>query len=107
MNSLPVPANRPFEPGRASGLVTALTPARKTPDPTSESGQTPRIPATPALDGGEREVLMERYAESLGPGSQQLVRGQNAQRAISAYNEVASGNERDELKTMLGINEYA
>ncbi len=50
---------------------------------------------------------MERYAESLGPGSQQLVRGQNAQRAISAYNEVASGNERDELKTMLGINEYA
>ena len=107
MNPLPVPVNRPFDPGRASGLVSEVTRARKTQDATSENVPAAQTPTKPALDIAEREVLMGRYNENPGYANPQLFRGQNAQRAVSAYNEVAFRNERDELKNMLGISEYA
>jgi hypothetical protein len=66
-----------------------------------------RSPAKPTLDLAEREVLIGRYNENPGYANQQLFLGQNAQRAVSAYNEVAFRDERDELKNMLGISEFA
>jgi len=107
VNPLPLPVNRPFDPGRASGLVSEVTPARKTQDATSQNGPAGRSPAKQALDVTEREMLMGRYQENPGYANQQLFSGHNAQRAVSAYNEVAFRDERDQLKTMLGISEYA
>lgn len=107
MNLLPVPSERPVDLGRASELVSAVTPARKSRDAVSERQQAERSQSNRVVDTAERESLMAGYAQARGKQDLQQAYGQNAQRALAVYNDVSSQGERDALANMLGISEYA
>lgn len=105
MNILSSQPDRPLQIGRASELIAAVQPVPRSPQAESEQQRAAREPAPQVLDLVQREALMEHYADS-APAFASAA-GQRAQRALSAYNQVEQGGQREQLAQMLGIDEYA
>lgn len=106
VNILPLLPDPYYAPGRANDTVSAVTPARKSPEPEEQRERASRQTGAQVLDAVQREALVHSYTASQGT-RREGYQPRHQQRALDAYSGVALQDKRELLVDLLGINEYA
>lgn len=74
-----------------------------------QRGEVPRLPAPVAqvesVSRAQKQQLLQNYLQQ--PQSKNGDLAYPQQRAVSAYGQLAQQDERDKLRSLLGVDEYA